>query len=62
MVTTTKHTSSSSIKEKREQISALKKLADYLEILKASGEMSPSNLIDLEVELKKIKKEMDSLQ
>jgi hypothetical protein len=57
-----KHTSSSIIKEKREQISALKKLADHLEILKDSGELSPSNLIDLEVELKKIKKEIESLQ
>jgi len=48
--------------EKKEQITALKKLIRYLELLKDSGELSHSNLIDLEVELKKGKKEVELLE
>jgi hypothetical protein len=48
--------------EKKEQITALKKLIAYLELLKDSGELSHSNLIDLEVELKKGKKEVELLE
>jgi hypothetical protein len=49
-------------RERKEQISALKKLIHHLEMLKDSGELSHSNSIDLEVELKKIKKEKESLE